>query len=105
MASPLSEVQWVEAQTIRDLFKESQYPERMRSGELNQEIIKRSHLQNPGQKRMPVCTHSEVLLYTSHDNKEFVIVHQYLKPDGTLGASGKPDPKKIRIGDGIYATR
>jgi hypothetical protein len=29
------------------------------------------------------------------------IVHQYLRPDGTLGASGLPDPKWLRDGDRI----
>jgi hypothetical protein len=28
------------------------------------------------------------------------MVHQYLQPDGTLGASGQPDPKRL-LHDGI----
>lgn len=30
-------------------------------------------------------------------------VHQYLKPDGTLGASGKPDPKSVFHEGTLYA--
>jgi hypothetical protein len=29
------------------------------------------------------------------------MVHGYLRPDGTIGASGKVDPKAIRAADGI----
>ena len=29
--------------------------------------------------------------------------YQYLRPDGTLGASGKPDPKRIRKDGKIWA--
>jgi hypothetical protein len=28
--------------------------------------------------------------------------HQYLRPDGSIGASGKPDPKRLRIGNVVY---
>jgi len=30
------------------------------------------------------------------------LVHQYKRTDGKIGASGKPDPKKLRIGDTVY---
>jgi len=33
------------------------------------------------------------------------LVHQYLRSDGTLGASGQPDPKRIVIGNVVYATK
>jgi hypothetical protein len=28
-------------------------------------------------------------------NNEVARVHQYLRPDGTIGGSGRPDPKKV----------
>jgi len=31
-----------------------------------------------------------------------VEIHRYLQPDGTLGASGRPDPKRVNMGDVIY---
>jgi hypothetical protein len=35
--------------------------------------------------------------------QRMAIVHQYLQPDGTIGASGKPDPKYLMGEDGtIY---
>ena len=30
------------------------------------------------------------------------ICHRYVLPDGTLGASGRPDPKWLRVGDGAW---
>jgi len=33
------------------------------------------------------------------------MVHQYLRPDGTIGSSGKPDPKRILVGNKLLAVR
>jgi hypothetical protein len=30
------------------------------------------------------------------------VVHRYLRTDGTLGASGRPDPKRLREGGILY---
>jgi hypothetical protein len=34
--------------------------------------------------------------------REVARAHRYLRPNGTLGASGKPDPKTVRIGRTLY---
>lgn len=45
-------------------------------------------------KGMPWGTRSQMVVYT--DAYDVVaIVHRYLKPDGMLGAHGKPDPKTV----------
>jgi hypothetical protein len=31
------------------------------------------------------------------DGEPVAIVHQYLLPDGRLGASGRPDPKQVIV--------
>jgi hypothetical protein len=33
--------------------------------------------------------------YYSTENKRIALVFQYVKPDGNLGASGRPSPKEI----------
>jgi len=33
------------------------------------------------------------------------MVHQYLRPDGIIGGSGKPDPKWVVVGDKVMALR
>jgi hypothetical protein len=42
----------------------------------------------------PVGTKSEMVPIRS--GPDMAVCHRYLKPDGTLGASGKHDPKMIR---------
>ena len=45
-------------------------------------------------------TLSQIVFYYEGDLK-VAVVHQYLLPDGTIGASGLPDPKWLRDGDTI----
>lgn len=42
----------------------------------------------------------QILRYGDENGAEVAIVHQYLRQDGTLAASGLPDPKRITV-DGI----
>ena len=38
-----------------------------------------------------------------HDESGLIAeFHQFLRPNGEIGASGKPDPKILRLGDTIY---
>ena len=54
-------------------------------------------------KTLPLGTKSEIIIYYDSANKElYVKVHQYVLPDGTLGASGKPDPKAILLDGKMY---
>ena len=99
---PLSEVEKVSPSTIRDLFNGSQYPGLIANCALKKEFIRRKHLQNPSQRGEPPCTHSEIIHYISTDGELSVKIHQYLRPDGSLGASGKPDPKKLKLEGKIY---
>ncbi len=46
----------------------------------------------------PVCTRSQLVTYFDADGERVAIVHQYLRQDGTLGASGLPDPKWLLHG-------
>ncbi len=34
--------------------------------------------------------------------RKVALVHRYLRPDGTVGASGMPDPKELLDDDVIY---
>ncbi len=49
-------------------------------------------LLNPGQ---PVGTKSQMVVYLDSNDDQIALVHQYVRPDGTLGGSGRPDPKKV----------
>jgi hypothetical protein len=45
-------------------------------------------------------TRSQILAYRDRAGVVVLRVHRYLRPDGTLGASGRPDPKYI-FHDGV----
>lgn len=73
------------------------------SGELVQTIWKDRHLRKHA--REPFCTHSQIVVYWEGDDTPIAIVHQYARPDGSLGASGRPDPKKLVVGGRLLAIR
>lgn len=104
MVTPLSNfhapVERVSEDEIRQIFNEGQYYEQTRSGKLIEVLMKNNHPDRPigGE---PWCTHSQMLFYYTTRRELVAIVHQYRRPDGTLGLSGKPDPKKLFLKDRI----
>jgi hypothetical protein len=49
---------------------------------------------DPGPSYEPAGTRSQVVPYFIMGTK-IALCHQYLRPDGTIGASGLPDPKLV----------
>jgi hypothetical protein len=89
------DIEWCYSKSsIRDKFNQCQFYERLSDGELSATIFKSRH-QKPESE--PYCTHSQILVYWDSSQQPVAMVHQYLRPDGTIGASGKPDPKWIII--------
>jgi len=41
-----------------------------------------------------------MVAYLDAGGQRIALVHQYLRPDGTIGGSGRPDPKEL-LEDGI----
>jgi hypothetical protein len=93
-------VDWVSDTIIQRLFKDGQYLERLRAGELRAKVIASRQPADlpPGE---PPGTLSQMVIYRQGDGKVVAMVHQYLRPDGTIGASGKPDPKALFLDDRI----
>jgi hypothetical protein len=89
------EVVYVDAQTLRQRFNALDYYGAVARGELTP-VITRNHLARPD-SGMPVGTRSQFLFYM-RGQSIVAKVHQYLLPDGSLGASGLPDPKWLRDG-------
>ena len=98
-------VNWVTLDKIRALFNGSQYSQKIEKGLLQKIVLKKTLLQNPNEKGEPKGTYSEVILYKEQSTDFYAIVHQYSRPDGSIGASGKPDPKRLKIGGIIYAVQ
>jgi len=85
------------------MFNDGQYYERLQAGELLGLVADDRHPSAP-KAREPTCTRSQIVhYYDVRRRTKVAIVHQYVRPDGSLGASGRPDPKRI-IDDGTIYT-
>ena len=73
---------------------------RVSAGELTV-IILRSHSAS-SLLGMPRGTVSQLIAYVDQAGKTIAKTHRYLKPDGSLGASGRADPKALIRGDVLY---
>ncbi len=101
MTTP-DDVRYVSAETLRRLFNESQFPTMIAQGLLQADYLRNSHLEAPESRGEPFCTHAQMVRYLDQNARWTVEVSQYLRPDGNLGASGKPDPKRLRLGGTIF---
>lgn len=52
--------------------------------------------------RYPAGTQSQHIRFEGPDGREISTAHRYLLPDGSIGASGEPDPKTLTVGDIRY---
>jgi hypothetical protein len=93
----------VSAETLRKLFNESGYWELAKQGKLLEKV----YSQAPPQKRSgePPGTLSQIVAYLDSQGRQVAIVHQYLRKDGSIGGSGRPDPKKLFYQGNLYALR
>jgi hypothetical protein len=83
---------------LRSIFNACQYEEKLRTGEIFEDLLANPHA-TPRRSGQPHCTHSQLIAYRERStNKKLALVHQYLRPDGRIGGSGKPDPKWL-LGD------
>ena len=76
------------------MFNEGKFWERAQSGELTA-VVERSRHPSLPLAMEPFCTQSQQVSYYDQNGNEVARVHQYLRPNGSIGASGKPDPKRI----------
>jgi hypothetical protein len=97
------QVRKVSVREIRQRFNAGDYARRARIGELRQEV--EMDLPFPdwkcGQYGLQIGTRSQLVAY--YDGPDVVArVHQFLQPDGTLGASQIPDPKELLVDGEIW---
>ena len=85
---------------LRDIFNNSGYLERKERCEFDVVILEQRH-PAPPLAGEPVCTWSRSYSYREKATGEEVArVHQYDRPDGTIGLGGQPDPKRV-LKDGV----
>jgi len=98
-------VRWVTEAEIQRAFNKGEFWEQAKSGVLKVGLFHPERHANPVRTGQPYCTRSQMLVYSTQDGTPIALVHQYLRPNGTLGASGKPDPKKLVIDNELLAIR
>jgi hypothetical protein len=94
------EVIRVSAPQLRRMFDEH-CAESITAGHL-QPILEKSDHPAPLRSGQPFCTQSQYISYRNPAGETVAGVHQYLRPDGTIGGSGRPDPKRLVVGDRVY---
>ena len=94
----------VSSETIRRFFNTSQHHVRIANREYDEVITRNTHLsrEKATEKDEPYCTHSQYVQYYDPNGAWMVGMHRYLRPDGRLGASGREDPKRVRLENTIY---
>jgi len=91
----------VSASALRDMFNAGRYWEQVQAGSLYSRVARERHPTAPLANE-PFCTHSQYIHYLDQRGEKVAEVHQYKRPDGTIGLSGRPDPKKVRQDDGTW---
>jgi hypothetical protein len=86
---------------MRKRFNEGCYWAKVQTGEYVA-IVRENRHPSLMKADEPFCTMSQMVSYVDQQNNEIARVHQYLRLDGTLGASGKPDPKRLFSAGVLY---
>jgi len=103
--NPRDEIVYVSRSELRRKFNDGSFRQLIESGALRPKPLSNRHLKQPDPWQGPFCTHSQYVRYLDSHGRLIVEIHQYFRPNGTLGASGKPDPKRLREGNRILAIR
>ena len=86
---------------MQRIFNDNGFLQKIQSGEYTPVYLKDGH-PSPVPAFEPFCTRSQMISYRDAAGQEIVRVHQYLRPDNTLGASGMPDPKRLLWRNTLY---
>lgn len=97
-------IEWVSPDIIREIFNREQFYNQTLDGRLIARVMKDKHPETPPGGE-PYCTRSQIIYYYDLNQRAVAVVHQYLRRDGSLGASGRPDPKRLILGDRIISVR
>jgi hypothetical protein len=91
---PLLSSRYVTESEIQDIFNAGPYRQLIENGQLTPHYLRNAHLTHVERGNHP-CTQRQMIRYLDLQGDPVVEIFQYLRADGTLGASGKPDPKKL----------
>jgi hypothetical protein len=80
------------------IFNDDGYWEKVKNGELQTFLLEACISKLLTHETCEI--QSQMLSYRDSTGEEVARIHQFVRPDGTLAASGKPDPKRL-LKDGI----
>lgn len=83
------------------MFSEGRFWQRTLLGDLYATVVEDGHPSAPLAGE-PFCTRSQLLMYFDETGEEVAQVHQYLREDGSIGASGLPDPQLLLVEGTVY---
>ncbi len=92
----------ISAGEIRQIFNQEGYWNKAEQGEYSTKVVWQKH-RSPPLSFLQVCTYSQRVAYFEEDGTKVAEVHQYYQPDGTIGASGLPDPKMLLYNGVVYS--
>lgn len=95
---PSAEVTQVE---LNQMYNAGHYTELIEA-EISLLKLKRNGHTAPEKSGLPHCTRSQMLRLYDSANVRIAVLHQYLLPDGTIGASGRPEPKALLLNRTLY---
>jgi hypothetical protein len=78
---------------MRQRFNDGQYWDKVKSGELTEHVMETRLSKSLPNETLEI--QSQMLSYRNSTGMEVARVHQYLRSNGTIAASGKPDPKRL----------
>jgi len=84
-----------------EIFNREQYWEKVQRGDLYAVLLE-DRIPSFIAANEPPGTRSQMISYRDKNDNEVARVHQYLRPDGTIGASHKPDPKRLLFNGVLY---
>ena len=82
------------------MYNAGDYEARLSAGMLRLTVVREGRASS--QANQPPGTRSQLLAYSDSNGQVVARVHRYLRPDGSIGASGKPDPKYLLHEGVIY---
>lgn len=83
------------------MFNNQDFPGRLQRGELIARIVRDRPL-TTARPALPAGTRSQIIAYDNEAGTMLALVHQYLLSNGSLGASGLPDPKRLLFNGLLY---
>src|SRR5438874_326206 len=70
---------------LREFFNQDRVVEKTATGDYTKEILENDH-PSPPRANEPICTRSQLIAYFDEKGKLVAKAHQYVRPDGKLGA-------------------